>query len=191
MLAESMAMPVQPARSRSTAGDRLRGMVESHHCELWRFLKHLGLSETDVDEAIQEVLLVAAEKLDAILPDRERAFLMGTAYRVAKRTRGRYAIRTQRESDQEDFVDEAPLPDVLADQGRARRLAEQVLSSMPLELRSIFVLYEIEELTTAEIAGLIGIPIGTAASRLRRARADFAARVSRIDARARFKERER
>jgi DNA-directed RNA polymerase specialized sigma24 family protein len=38
----------------------------------------------------------------------------------------------------------------------------------------------------AEIGDTLGIPLGTAASRLRRARADFAARVSRWEARHRF-----
>jgi RNA polymerase sigma-70 factor (ECF subfamily) len=42
-----------------------------------------------------------------------------------------------------------------------------------MDLRSVFVLFEIEELSTQEIAVLLGIPTGTAASRLRRAREEF------------------
>jgi RNA polymerase sigma-70 factor (ECF subfamily) len=48
---------------------------------------------------------------------------------------------------------------------------------MSSDLRIVFVLYEFEEMHMTEIAGVLGIPRGTVASRLRRARLDFRARV--------------
>jgi RNA polymerase sigma-70 factor (ECF subfamily) len=48
---------------------------------------------------------------------------------------------------------------------------------MDLDLRTVFILYEVEEMTMAEIATVLQIPPGTVASRLRRAREDFLARV--------------
>jgi len=60
-----------------------------------------------------------------------------------------------------------------------------VLAQMPLELRTVFVLFELEEMTTPEIAELVGVPVGTAASRLRRAREEFQRLVARVQARAR------
>jgi RNA polymerase sigma-70 factor (ECF subfamily) len=53
---------------------------------------------------------------------------------------------------------------------------------MPVELRLVFVLYEIEEMTTPAIAAAIGVPVGTVASRLRRARESFRAIVRRMQA---------
>ena len=44
---------------------------------------------------------------------------------------------------------------------------------MPMELRAVFVLSELEELTMAQIAEMMSTPPGTVASRLRRARAAF------------------
>ena len=46
---------------------------------------------------------------------------------------------------------------------------------LSLEQRAVFVLYELEELSVPDIAELLGVPVGTAASRLRRARAAFSA----------------
>ena len=46
----------------------------------------------------------------------------------------------------------------------------------------VFVLYEIEELTMIQIARLLGLPQGTTASRLRKARGVFQALVLRRDA---------
>ena len=51
---------------------------------------------------------------------------------------------------------------------------------MPLDLRAVLILFEVEELSTAEIADMLELPMGTVGSRLRRAREDFQARVKRL-----------
>jgi RNA polymerase sigma-70 factor (ECF subfamily) len=53
---------------------------------------------------------------------------------------------------------------------------------MPIDLRTVFVLFEIEEITMAEIAALTGLPSGTVASRLRRAREEFRIQAARVRA---------
>ena len=75
-------------------------------------------------------------------------------------------------------MQQGPLqPEQMLDQKRARELLDEVLGQMTLELRTVFVLYELEELSMTEIAATLRIPQGTVASRLRRARADFRDRV--------------
>ena len=69
----------------------------------------------------------------------------------------------------------------MANRSQVRRTLDQILSRMDTELRIVFTLYEFEEMTTAEIGAVLEIPRGTVASRLRRARADFRERVSRIE----------
>jgi RNA polymerase sigma-70 factor (ECF subfamily) len=54
-----------------------------------------------------------------------------------------------------------------------------VLEEMADDLRAVFVLFEIEEMSAQQISELMDIPLGTAKSRLRRAREDFAERVRR------------
>ena len=56
---------------------------------------------------------------------------------------------------------------------RSRSTKQRVLNDLPMELRAVFVLYELEELTMAEIASTLGLPPGTVASRLRRSRELF------------------
>jgi RNA polymerase sigma-70 factor (ECF subfamily) len=74
----------------------------------------------------------------------------------------------------------------LIDRRRARELLDEILAAMTMELRLVFVLFEVEQLTMAEIARMLELPPGTVASRLRRAREDFAARVRRIEAKLEF-----
>jgi RNA polymerase sigma-70 factor (ECF subfamily) len=75
-----------------------------------------------------------------------------------------------------------PSQEELTDQLRARALMDRVLSEMPGELREVFVLFELEELSISEVADLLAIPIGTVGSRLRRAREEFQDKVRRIKA---------
>jgi len=61
-----------------------------------------------------------------------------------------------------------------------------VLDELPLEERAVFVLFELEELSVPEIAELCALKVGTAASRLRRAREAFRAATQRLRARQDF-----
>jgi RNA polymerase sigma-70 factor, ECF subfamily len=130
---------------------------------------------------VQRVFLVLADRLSSISLGSERGFLFGSAVRVA--ADARRAARRRRE-DAGDALDEhaidLPAPDELTDQKRARVLVDQVLDQMPLDLRAVLILFEVEELSTTEIAALLELPMGTVGSRLRRAREDFLARVKRL-----------
>jgi RNA polymerase sigma-70 factor (ECF subfamily) len=109
------------------------------------------------------------------------SFLLGTALRVAadvRRTLCRRREVPEEEGAEAPSLD--PAPDELAHQRQLRAQLDGVLAAMPDDLRVVFVLYELEEMSTPEIAALLEIPLGTAASRLRRAREAFDRLVARI-----------
>lgn len=178
---------------------RLRAMVDEHFDFIWRSLRRLGVLPGDVDDCAQQVFVVASRRLDAIAPGSERSFLFGTAMRVAsgdRRTRARRREVSLEHgaggADDDPAGEEAGgahhpglSPEDAADQRRARALLDEVLAQMPIDLRTVFVLFELEEMSTPEIAELLEIPGGTAASRLRRAREEFQRLVARASARAR------
>ena len=62
------------------------------------------------------------------------------------------------------------------------------MADMPDDLREVFVLFEIEEISIQDIAVTLEIPIGTVGSRLRRARQAFQQAVTRHRARIGFKQ---
>lgn len=157
-----------------SADARLRALVETHYEFVWRSLRRLGLREGDADDAAQKVFLVASRKLSSIRPESERAFLYQTALRVAADSRRTERRRNEAEPpDAESFVDPAPGPDDLVDLRRARQCLDDILEGWPLDLRAVFTLFELDQMTLTEIANLLGIPRGTVASRLRRARHEF------------------
>lgn len=184
----ALAMPDGPALSAGVEEreTRVRRLVTAHFDPLWRFMRRLGVEPANLDDAMQEVVVIAVTRLENIAAESERSFLFSTAFRIASEHRRRRTSR--REVDEgalADHEDPAPEPDALADQMRARAMLDRVLSAMPTDLRAVFTLYEIEEMTMAEIAQLLDLPQGTVASRLRRAREQFEARVDRLQAQTR------
>ena len=150
---------------------------------IWRCLRRMGIPSAEVDDAVQQVFLVAAAKLGTILPGSERAFLFATASRIAANSRRSFHRRDEAHHRlMHAETAQNPTPEELTDRRQARALMDRVLEEMPNELREVFVLFELEELSIAELADLLAIPIGTVGSRLRRAREDFQGRVRRLKA---------
>lgn len=152
----------------SQADARLRALLSAHFEVMWRLLRRLGVPPADLDDAVQEVVVVLARKLPQIQPNSERAFVLSTAYRVAstaRRTRRRRPPHVDLED--EPSADSSANPEELLERRRARALLDEVLLELPLELRAVFVLYELERLTTSEIAAALELRPGTVASRLR------------------------
>lgn len=165
--------------------NRLRAMVGQHFDFIWRSLRRLGVCDGDVDDVTQRVFLTVARRLDEIRPGAERSFLFATATREASHTRRSYKRRA--EVDEEAIADKSTgqlRPDDLAGRRQALEFADTVLQAMDDDLRVVFVLFELEEMSSQEIAQLLDIPVGTAKSRLRRARADFNLRTAGLRAQA-------
>jgi RNA polymerase sigma-70 factor (ECF subfamily) len=172
-----MIVPVKRPAPTEVDRARLERIFNDHHASVWRALRRRGLTTEAAEDATQETFLLAAERLGDIQPDRERAFLIGTAVRVAH-TLGRKTVRWQLDDEMDERLSDA------RDAGEKRadaQVCDLVLSRVDPELVEVFVLYEMEELTSPEIAELLAIPLGSVASRLRRAREQFRAAAERIE----------
>lgn len=163
-------------------------LVHRHLDFVWRALRRLGLSPSDADDASQQVFMIAARQLVEVPPGKERAFLYGTARRIA--ANARRARRRRREAPGE-LADEleawGALPDERVELERTAALLDDLLEHLPEELRRVLVLAEVEEASVPAIAELEAIPVGTAASRLRRARAAFEKLLERVARRNPFR----
>jgi len=158
------------------AAARLRRMVEEHHAFVWRNLRRIGTLAADADELVQEAFLVASRRLSDIPKECERSFLVTTAIRIAANHRRSFT----REQARIDYIsrvdsDSTPNPEEALQHEQARERLDQVIAAMDFDLRTVFVLYEIEELTVRQIAELLEMKLGTVSSRLRRAREVFEA----------------
>jgi RNA polymerase sigma-70 factor (ECF subfamily) len=161
---------------------RVRAAIDAHYEPLWRFLRRMGVEERHVEDAAQQVLLVFAQRGEAIAPAVVRAFLFGTALRVASdyRRKPERAVVVVGLGALGDHAHPAPDAEEQAVTSELRRLLDRVLDELAPELRAVFVLAELEEMTMAEIARVLSIPPGTVASRLRRAREVFAEKADEL-----------
>lgn len=162
--------------------ERQSRMATKHYPFIWRCLRRLGVAEQGVDDAAQQVFVRASEKMASIAPEAERSFLFQTAVRVAMSVRRTFAQRREAMigEDLDALADPAPLPDATVEERQRRRYLDQILDTLTMELRTVFVLYEIEGLDSPEIAAMLQIPVGTVASRLRRAREAFHRSAERL-----------
>jgi RNA polymerase sigma-70 factor (ECF subfamily) len=180
----SQVLPL-PAPPSGTAAERSEALVRGHINFVWRLVRRLGLIPSDADDVTQRVFSIAVQRIDAIQPGSERAYLYRMAVRLALRLRAanHRQCDTSRAEAFASIQDPTPAPDALLDRHRARQVLDQILEGMEMDLRTVLILFELESLTLTEVAETLGIPRGTAASRLRRAREAFDANLRRLEAR--------
>lgn len=150
---------------------------------VFRVGRRLGLTPAVAEEAVQEAFLIFAQRIQQIETGKERAFLFGTITRLAANLRRAAHRRNEvpiepswAEVESSEFSAASPI-----DGHQARDLLDCVLAKVAPELREVFVLYEIEQLTMAEVAETLGIKLGTVGSRLHRARQAFDSAMRRIN----------
>jgi RNA polymerase sigma-70 factor (ECF subfamily) len=158
-----------------------------HFDTVWRLVARLGIPTHAIDDVVQEAFIAASRRRADIVVGHERSFLFGTALRLCSNYRQRASVR--RELSHTELLEERPsnLPDAeeLLIEKRLREQLEQLLSTLSDAHREVFVLYELEGFSVPEMSELLGVPTGTVASRLNRARANFSRAAARLQERAR------
>jgi len=163
-------------------------VFREHSGYVWNSLRRLGVRDADLEDITHDVLLTVFRRLAEYDPSRPiRPWLFGIAVRVASRYR--QLARHRREVYDRDVepVDQTPAADHRLESREASALVIEALGALDLDRRAVFVLHDIDGTAMPEIARSLDVPLNTAYSRLRLARADFKAAVTRI--RARRKER--
>lgn len=159
----------------------LRDLFAAHAPYVWNALRRLGVPPSDLEDLTHDVFLQIGRHLGDYDSSRPvRPWLFGFAYRIASQHRRRAYWRREQHGDPDAAVDPRPPPDEQVAIDQRRRLVLAALQKIPLERRAVFVLYEIEGTPMVDIAESLHVPVNTAYSRLRIARAEFAAAVKNM-----------
>jgi RNA polymerase sigma-70 factor (ECF subfamily) len=153
---------------------RFRRLFEMHYDYVYHSLRRLGVHTRDLEDVAHEVFLEVYRKLDVLDPARPaKPWLFAFAFRFASDYR-----RLSRHKDDLGGDGSAPSvepsPEAAAMQRERVELAARCLSALSLELRTVFILYELDGVAMKDIAASLDIPLATAYSRLRLAREGFA-----------------
>ena len=172
-----MLSRVAPALTKTSAREvdgqhaaRLARLIREQFGFVWRLLRSVGVSEAEAQSAVQAVFEAAAQRIGDIRIGSERSFLFSTALHVAAHERRNRAPESAPGSG-------APALEDLDAGHQAREILGALLVQMPLELRVVFALYQIERFTNQEIADVVGIPLDVADSRLSEAEEHFASHL--------------
>jgi RNA polymerase sigma-70 factor (ECF subfamily) len=156
---------------------------------VWRVLRTFGVSDTHVEDAVQDVFIVVHRRLGEW---QGKAAITTWLFSIARRVAANHRRRDKRtEPLLEDATsgairgvadDAAAAPaagDPFAEASRAQAAATvlAILDQLDDAKRSVFALVELEQLAVPEVARMLGINLNTAYSRLRLARQAFEAAV--------------
>jgi RNA polymerase sigma-70 factor (ECF subfamily) len=146
-------------------------------------LRYLGVREADLDDLLQEVFLVVYQRLnDYEEKGRARAWLYSICTRVAHAQRRKLGRRRETGSLAPVEESAAATQHEYVEDREALALGQSLLEQLPEQQREVFLLYEDEDMTMAEIAQALACPLQTAYSRLHKARARMLAAVERVAA---------
>ncbi len=143
-------------------------LYDDHAQSLFTFLLNLTRNEADTHDLLQELFLKLARRPELLAGVREeRPFLLHLAHNLAIDLIRRHATR---EKYHEQFAAE-PIslfaPTSEHDERAFREALSAALGDLPPEQRAVVHLKLWEGLTFEQIAGLLQIPLNTAASRYR------------------------
>jgi RNA polymerase sigma-70 factor (ECF subfamily) len=156
------------------AGDLRAGeaLFDRHIASIHRFFKN-KLGDTDaIEDLVQRTFMACVEGRDRFREDASfRSYLFGIAHNLLcdhfrERRRGRRALDFEALS----AVDLGVGPLTVIGQRREIRLLLEALRRIPLRFQVVLELSYWEDMTSFEIADVLGLPAATARSRLRRAR---------------------
>jgi RNA polymerase sigma-70 factor (ECF subfamily) len=160
-------------------------LYQAHASQVMRWASRLGGPQIDAEDLTQEVFMVVHRRLDSLRPDvKPMTWIFGiTANIVMAHRRRSYLLRLLRNLDWQDlFPLAAPVPTPLeaVEQRRAGAIVYDILNRMTETHRRVFVLFELDEMSTGEIAELMGATPSATRRRLYRAREEFFRRLSRF-----------
>ena len=165
--ASESAAAAAPGSAPGAAKSRTFSDIYTEHAAFtWRTLRRLGVREAETEDACQEVFLVVHRRLEDFDWQRPmQAWVFGICAKVAARYRRRAGARYE-QATAEPQVSVAADQSKFVERRQAEQLLEQILSELGDEQRAIFILYEFEQLSMAEVAVTVGCPLQTAYSRL-------------------------
>lgn len=161
--------------ARARAGDTaaFAALVRRHQDRVFGFILRMLDTRDEAMELTQDVFVKAWQALPGWRPEaRFSTWLLQIARNAAlDQLRRRRVVQFAPLDDGMDVADTAPGPEARYASRQRQALLENALQQIAAEHREILLLREVEDLSYAELAAVLGIAEGTVKSRLARARA--------------------
>jgi RNA polymerase sigma-70 factor (ECF subfamily) len=164
----------------------LGALYRTHVRRVASWVARLAGPELDLEDTVQEVFITVRDLLPRF---RGEASVTSWLYQVTarvvlrerRRSRWRRWLRGSAEETAGQLVSNRPTP--VEELERREAVAElyRILDGLGEKYRTVFILYELEELSGQEIAELTGLKLKTVWVHLHRARQRFDEKVARLE----------
>jgi len=171
--------------ARAKAGDRAayEALVRRNADRLYAVVLRFSATESDAEEATQEAFLRAWRSIGRFRGD-ARFFTwlyrigVNEAKRILDRRAGADVVVSTQDRPVDHVADDAPQVDARAEDAELRALLEREIRRLPAKYRAAVVLRDVEGLSTAEAAEVLGLREAAFKSRLHRGRMALRAAVA-------------
>jgi RNA polymerase sigma-70 factor (ECF subfamily) len=165
-------------------------LVSKYDRQIFRIAQHITQNREDAQDVVQDAFLKAYEKLDQFQGNSKfytwlvRIAVNESLMRLRKRRTGKMVsidddIETEEGSVPRDLADWSPNPEQNYSQAELAEILRKTIQGLPQGFRVVFVLRDVEGLSTEETAETLGLSIPAVKSRLLRARLQLRERLSR------------
>jgi len=165
-------------------------LVRKYDRQVFRIAQHITQNREDAEDVVQDAFLKAYEKLDQFQGNSKfytwlvRIAVNESLMRLRKRRTGRMVsidedVETEEGSVPRDLADWAPDPEQNYTQAELAEILRKTIQGLPQGFRVVFVLRDVEGLSTEETAETLGLSVPAVKSRLLRARLQLRERLTR------------
>jgi RNA polymerase sigma-70 factor (ECF subfamily) len=165
-------------------------LVKQYDRQVFRIAQHITQNREDAEDVVQDAFLKAYEKLNQFQGNSKfytwlvRIAVNESLMRLRKRRTGKMVsidedIATDEGSMPRELADWGPSPEQQYGQSELAEILKKTVNGLPPGFRVVFVLRDVEGLSTEETAETLGLSIPAVKSRLLRARLQLRERLNR------------
>src|SRR5271168_5248647 len=178
------------ARARSGDAEAFTELVNRYERKIYRLAKHITQNDEDAEDVLQEAFLKAYEHLDNFQGNSKfytwivRIAVNEALMKLRKRKGDRTVsldepVDTGEETVQREIAVWEDNPEQRYSREEMQGILDQAVQSLKPDFRTVFMLRDIEELSTEETAETLGISVPAVKSRLLRARLALREKLTR------------
>jgi RNA polymerase sigma-70 factor (ECF subfamily) len=187
VVADDEALLVAHAKAGDTAG--FTELVNRYERKIFRLAQNITQNREDAEDVMQEAFLKAYTNLDSFQGDSRfytwlvRIAVNEALMKLRKRRPGEFSLDEPVDSGDDlmprDIADWGPSPEQRFARAQMNAILTEAIEKLDPDFRIVFVLRDIEELSTEETAQLLNLSIPAVKSRLLRARLRLRQRLHR------------
>jgi len=178
-------------RARSGDAAAFSELVNRYERKIFRLAKHITQNDEDAEDVLQETFLKAYSHLDSFQGQSKfytwivRIAVNEALMKLRKRRPERTVsldedVKTEEDSLPREVADWSPNPEQQYSQAELKDILTRTIQGLPQGFRTVFVLRDVEGLSTEETAEALDLSIPAVKSRLLRARLQLRDRLSRF-----------